>query len=111
MQCLTLESPELANDLPVMIRVLYETGSQKKCPLSLIADMIDLSTFSNKNEMMSVSRPISITNLELILKHHFYRQAPPNRDNSDTWLLSRRNYSACLFVQLWEKGMELLIMA
>ena len=101
MQCVMLDSPELAIDLSAMIKTLYESGSQQKCPLAFIADIIDLSTFSNKNEMGSISRPISITNLELILKQHFYRLPRPTSDTMPTWLLSKRNYAACLFVQLW----------
>lgn len=102
MQCLMLESPDLiSGDLPAMIKALYESGNQKKCPSAFIADMIDLSTFSNKNELGRVSRPISITNLELIVKQQFYRLPTPTPNSMSSWLLHKRNYLSCLFVQLW----------
>mmetsp|Transcript_8787 Transcript_8787/g.16456 ORF Transcript_8787/g.16456 Transcript_8787/m.16456 type:complete len:1501 (-) Transcript_8787:241-4743(-) len=101
MQCVMLESPELAVDLPAMIKALYESGRQRKCPSAFFADIIDLSTFSNKNEHGYLNRPISISSLEVILKQQFQQLSMPNGKSMAMWLLHKRNYSACLFVQLW----------
>ena len=101
LQCVNLDSPELTDDLSAIVKVLYECGTMSNCPLAVISDVIDLSTFSNKNEAGLPCRPISVTNLELILKDHFYRSFPPSPNNMFLGLISKRNYSACLFVQLW----------